>query len=93
MLPSNDVTQRRTISLIALSQVREWMRRTALVAIKLVAVIAAVVFTVANPLRTNSNSIAFFVSVPVLLFCLWVWLLLGGNDGDHGSGYWPKPPE
>ena len=78
---------------IALSQVREWMRRSALVAIKVVAVIAAVVFTVANPLRTDSNSIAFFVSIPVLLFCLWVWLLLGGNDGDHSSGYWPKPPE
>jgi hypothetical protein len=42
---------------------------------------------VANPITTHGG-IAFFVSIPVLLVCFFLWLILGGGP----RGYWPKRP-
>jgi hypothetical protein len=64
------------------------MKQFALVAVKLVAGVAAIVFIVANPIATHGG-IPFFVSIPVLLVCFFLWLLLGGGP----SGYWPNKPQ
>jgi hypothetical protein len=63
-------------------------KRTIRSAVKVVAAIAGIVFLVANPLTAKAG-IAFFISVPVLLVCLFLWHLV--NDSDDG-GYWPETP-
>jgi hypothetical protein len=63
------------------------MKRTARVAVKVAAGIAAVVFILANPLMGHGG-IAFFLSIPLLLLCFLVWLLVDGRK----SGYWPDKP-
>ncbi len=59
---------------------------------KVVAVTAGAVFIVANPLSASGRVvIAFFVSIPVLLLCLFLWHLVSENED---GGYWPdKPPQ
>ena len=69
--------------------IRHW-KHAVRSAVKVVAVIAGFVFLVANPLSANWP-IAFFISVPVLLVCLFLRHLV--NENDDG-GYWPeKPPD
>ena len=59
-------------------------------AVKVIATIAMAVFIVANPLTNNlRNVIAFFISIPVLLLCFFLWLLL---NKDKEQGYWPEKP-
>ena len=57
-------------------------------AVKVVAAIAGVLFLVANPLSANW-AIAFFISIPALLVCLFLWHLVDENDD---GGYWPQKP-
>ena len=75
----------RRVVLIADPEHSRVLKRALLIAIKVIAGIAAFVFVVANPL-TSRGGIAFFLSIPVLLLCFFVWLLSGG---DRHSGYWP----
>lgn len=62
--------------------VKQFVRR----AIQAVAGIAFVVFLFA-PVSTAHQMILFVISIPVLLVCLFFWLLL---FGDEHSGYWPR---
>jgi len=68
----------------------ELLRRILRKAVKVIAIIAAVVFFFANPLSKHDREvIAFFISLPVFILCaLLLYLLNGNRDG----GYWPKPP-
>jgi hypothetical protein len=69
--------------------IRHW-KQVARSAVKVAAVIAGFVFLVANALSANWP-MPFFISVPVLLLCLFLWHLV--NENDDG-GYWPeKPPD
>src|SRR5690348_12095939 len=58
------------------------MRRVVLTIAKVVVAIAGFAFIVANPI-SGRGTVAFFISVPVLLLCFLLWKLLI-PDADNG---------
>ena len=62
-------------------------KRFVLNVVKVVAVIAAMVFWF-MPLATGTQVLLFAGSIVVLLICL----AASGNLGDSNTGYWPQNP-
>jgi hypothetical protein len=68
---------------------RPRIRRLTLTVVKVVAVVAGVAFVLA-PVQSFYGLVLFGGSIVVLLLCLTLYLLLGG---DEKAGYWPDRPE
>jgi len=66
---------------------KKWQNMVAVTrwTVKAVSVVGFALFLFANPISNGRAAAAFFVSIPLLLLCLFLWLLL---DRIEGKGYW-----